>query len=159
MSQTQEPGTQEYSDIIIHSVFSYNIARQLGGLGRSLLMHCIHEMDNVHDIRAFISSSRCTSEVMLDNLFPWSIAHGLSASHPLRSLPLASTDLVSYFLYLYFTSCIPFPNASTLFCFFLLHQDEFMSYYLDMLTFKNHNIKHILRDVLSTIVSSLNYFL
>ena len=101
MSQTLDPGTEEHSSTNNHSVSLFNIINRLGGVGRSILIHAVHEMDDVHDIRAFLCSCRYTHEVMFDDLFSWSIARGLSHTYSLRSIPIELTDAVCIFLDLF----------------------------------------------------------
>ena len=72
----------------------YNIDKKLGGVGRSILIHVVHEMDDGHDVQQFVCSSRCAQEVMMDNLFPWSLAQVLSKSYSLRTVPIELTDIV-----------------------------------------------------------------
>ena len=72
----------------------YNIAGKLGGIGRSLLIRAVHEMDDVDDIQQFVCASRCTHEVMMDKLFPWSFARGLSKVYSLVYVAAELTDIV-----------------------------------------------------------------
>ena len=80
----------------ISSVSSYNIEGAFGGVGRPILLHVIHEMDDVHDIRELIFSSRSMRDVVLDKLFPWSVAQGLSQTYSLRSIPIKCVDIVCF---------------------------------------------------------------
>ena len=91
---------QNHAESDIHSITSFNIMGNLGGVGRPILLQAIHEMDDVRDIRTVLCLSRCTHEAMFDVLFPWSIARGLSKSHSLSSIPIELTDAVCIFLYL-----------------------------------------------------------
>ena len=90
MSKLQD---EQGNDSDIHS---YSIIKKLGGIGRPVLMQVVHEMDDVHDIRQFVCSSRCAHDVMFDNLFPWSIAQGLAHSYSLHSIPIQLTDGVCF---------------------------------------------------------------
>ena len=72
----------------------YNIDKKLGGVGRSILIHVVHEMDDAHDVRQLVCSSRDVQKVMMDELFPWSIARVLSKSYPLRTVPVELTEIV-----------------------------------------------------------------
>ena len=81
-------------------ISDYNILGRLGGVGRSILVHVVHEMGDGHDVQQFVCSSRCAQEVMKDELFPWSLAQVLSKSYSLRTVPVELTDIVCDLLYL-----------------------------------------------------------
>ena len=76
---------------------SYNIAGKLSGVGRSILCHVIHEMDDSHEIQHFLSLSGCIKDAMLDKYFKWGTAPALSNSYSFNSVPVGLTDLVCYF--------------------------------------------------------------
>ena len=78
------------------SVSAFDILGKLSGVGRAILVHTVHEMNDVKDIQQFICLCRFTHEVMLDALFPWSIAGGLTHSYLLCSVPGELTDLVCW---------------------------------------------------------------
>ena len=78
----------------------YNVHEKLNGVGPAILIHVVHEMDDGHDIQQFVCSSRGIQEVMMDGLFPWSLAQELSKSYSLRSVPVELTDIVRNLLYL-----------------------------------------------------------
>ena len=75
-------------------ISDYNILGRLGGVGRSILVHVVHEMGDGHDVQQFVCSSRGVQEVMMDELFPWSLAQLLSKSYPLRLVPIELTEIV-----------------------------------------------------------------
>ena len=78
-----QPETQEgQNDNDIHL---YNIRGKLSGVGRSILVHVVHEMDDGHDIQRFLCSSRCVNDVMSDNFFKWAAARAVSNSYSFRS--------------------------------------------------------------------------
>ena len=81
-------------------ISEYNLLGRLSGVGRSILIHVVHEMDDGHDVQQFLSSSRCAQKVMKDELFPWSLAQVLSKSYSLRTVPVELTDIVCDLLYL-----------------------------------------------------------
>ena len=89
--------SQEHTDSDIRLISSYNISGKLGGVGRSILLHAVHEMDDASDIQKFVCLCRWTGGVMLDELFPWSLAPGLTKSYSLRSVPVELTDIVFIF--------------------------------------------------------------
>ena len=78
----------------------YNVHEKFGGVGPSILIHVVHEMDDGHDVQQFVSSLRCAQEVMKDEHFPWSLAQVLSKSYSLRTVPVELTDIVCDLLYL-----------------------------------------------------------
>ena len=80
-------------------VSSYNVQGGLAGVGRSIHVHAVHEMNDVHDIQQFLILSRCTQQVISDYLYPWSLARGLSRSYSLRSVPLELTEAVCFLVY------------------------------------------------------------
>ena len=88
--------TQQHNSSVIND---YNIPGQLGGLGRSILLHVLHEMADARDIQHFVCSSRCTHAVVLDKLFTWSIAPSLSESYSLGLVPIELTDGVCFQIY------------------------------------------------------------
>ena len=94
-----------YGEIDTHSVRSYNIRGKLSGVGRSILVHAVHEMDDYHDIQRFVSCCGCTHDVVSDELFGWSIARGLLRSYSLCSVPIELTDAVCLFFSLHFKNC------------------------------------------------------
>ena len=81
-------------------ISKYNLLGRLSGVGRSILIHVVHEMDDGLDVQQFVCSSRGIQEVMMDGLFPWSLAQELSKSYSLRSVPVELTDIVCDLLYL-----------------------------------------------------------
>ena len=83
-------GTEEKAS----DISFYNITGKLGEVGRAILIHAVHEMRDGHDVQEFLCASRCTQEVISDELFPWSIARVLSEMYLLCSVPLELTDIV-----------------------------------------------------------------
>ena len=90
--ESNTPKKQDGKDIQ-----SYNIAGKLSGVGRSILVHVIHEMDNGHDIQRFLCLSQCVQSAMSDDFFKWGIAPALTNSYSFNSVPVGLTDLVCYF--------------------------------------------------------------
>ena len=78
-------------------ISEYNVRGKLGGVGRSILIHVVHDMNNVPDIQHFVCSCRSIHDVTLDKHFPWSIAQALSHSYPLHLVPIELVDIVCIF--------------------------------------------------------------
>ena len=81
-------------------ISEYNVHEKLNGVGPAILMHVVHEMDDGHDVQQLVCSSRGVQKVMMDGLFPWSLAQVLSKSYPLRTVPVELTVIVCDLLYL-----------------------------------------------------------
>ena len=86
---------------------SYNIAGKLGGLGQSILIHVVHEMEDGHDVQTLLCASKCTHDIMSDHFFGWSVARVLSNTYSLRTVPLEFADVVCFWISL--LSIFPLP--------------------------------------------------
>ena len=73
---------------------AYNILQRLGGVGLTILVHAVHEMEDATDIRTLLCTCRDICAIMQDKLFGWSVARALSKSYSLRTLPIELTDIV-----------------------------------------------------------------
>ena len=91
-------GYREHTERDGDSVSAFNIPGKLSGVGRAILVDTVREMNDVKDIQQLVCLCRCTHDVILDALFPWSIARGLTHSYSLRSVPAELTDLVCIFM-------------------------------------------------------------
>ena len=73
------------------SISEYNVLGSLGGVGRTILAHVVHEMNDGHDIQQFLTSSSCLADAKRSELFPWSLSHSLAQKYMLQSVPFDRT--------------------------------------------------------------------
>ena len=73
---------------------NYNVQGGFVAIKQSILLHAVHEMTDVQEIRQFLILSKSMQNIVSDSLFPWSVAPALSHSYELRALPVERADLV-----------------------------------------------------------------
>ena len=75
-------------------VSGYNIPGGLGGVGKTIIAHIIHEMKDGRDIEALVSCCGKIGDVMSDKLYEWSIGRAVAERYSLSEVPLEFTDSV-----------------------------------------------------------------
>ena len=85
---------EKHTDAAKHALSSYNVLGGLGRIGKPILVHVIHEMNDGNDIQQLICSSGCMHDITSEKLFKWCIAPGLRMMYSLESVPVERTDMV-----------------------------------------------------------------